>query len=105
MGPIRIIEVFHLSLPRGLAFLVFETGTDLKEGPCLVRACKYVCDLVNVLLRGVGRILVLLTGHRQAGLLRNGNSTRCEACGCVKRDFYCPGRATGSIALGTQDER
>src|SRR5713101_10209019 len=75
------------------------------EGPCLVRACKYVCDLVNVLLRGVGRILVLLTGHRQAGLLRNGNSTRCGACGCVKRDFSSTGRATASIALGMQGEK
>ena len=60
---------------------------------------------MNVLLRGVGRILVLLTGHRQAGLLRNGNSTRCGACGCVKEDFHRTGRATGSIALGTQKEK
>ena len=56
-------------------------------------------------LRGVARILVLLTGHRQAGLLRNGNSTRCGASECVKRDFYRTGRATGSIALGTWKEK
>src|SRR4029077_14928891 len=35
-------------------------GFRPRKGPYLVRACKYVWDLRNVLLRGVGRILVRL---------------------------------------------